>query len=272
MMLTARQTIHFANYLSPLLQETYTYIAHSMSIRIGHPVVLSTGQNIDEFTHGLVDVGFLCGLLYVHMTGGEEACPVELLAAPVLPAARYLGQPLYFSDVIVRAASRYSSFTDLAGCTWAYNERGSHSGCNLVNYSLLERGLLPGYFGRLVKSGSHLNSLHMVLSGEADAAAIDSHILDVVLQRDAQLAARIRVVDMLGPSAIPPIVVAKRLDPAIKRALQEMLITLHHDPFSAQVLREGGIERFVPVQDECYDDIRHMLMRVQATDFQYAFH
>ncbi len=270
MVLTARPLIRFANYLSPLLHETYTYIANSMSIRVGNPIVLNIGQNFDEFTHGLVDVGFLCGLLYVRMAA-EEACPVELLAAPVLTGARYLGQPIYFSDVIVRAASQYASFNDLQGCIWAYNEGASHSGCNLVNYSLLERGLSPSYFGGLVKSGSHLKSLYMVLTGEADAAAIDSHILDVILRRDAQLAARIRVVDTLGPSAIPPVIVAKRLDPAIKRALQEMLVTMHNDPFSAQILQEGGIERFVLVDDECYDDIRHMFASVQATDFPRAF-
>lgn len=271
MLLTSRPTIHFANYLSPLLQELYTYIANSMSIYTGYPTVLSTGQSLDEFTHGQADVGFLCGLLYTHMTA-QVACPVELLAAPVLSGTRYRGRPLYFSDVIVRASSSFSSFADLQGCTWAYNEGASHSGCNLINYSLLERGESPDYFGKLVKSGSHLNSLRMVIAGEADAAAVDSHLLDVVLRKDARAAADIRVVDMLGPSAIPPVVVASRLDPALKHALREMLITMHNEPFSARILHEGGIERFVLVDDGCYDDIRHMFARVQATDFPRAFH
>ncbi len=270
MILTSRPTIHFVNYLSSLLQETYTYIADSMSIYTGHPTLLSTSQCLDEFIDGRADVGFLCGLLYTHLTA-REACPIELLAAPVLTGARYQGRPLYFSDVIMRADSSFSSFADLEGCTWAYNERASHSGCNLVNYSLLERGKSPDYFGSLVKSGSHLNSLRMVLAGEADAAAIDSHLLDVVLHRDAQAAVGIRVVDMLGPSAVPPIVVARRLDPDLKHTLREMLVTMHNDLFSARVLREGGIERFVPVNDEWYDDIRSMYARVQATNFPHAF-
>jgi phosphonate transport system substrate-binding protein len=241
-----------------------------MSIYTGHPTILSTSQCLHEFSDGRADVGFLCGLLYTHLTA-QETCPVELLAAPVLSGTRYRGQPLYFSDVIVRADSSFSSFADLQGCTWAYNEGASHSGCNLVNYSLLERGKSPDYFGVLVKSGSHLNSLQMVLAGEADAAAIDSHLLDVVRRRDAQAAAGIRVVDVLGPSAVPPVVVARRLDPDLKHALREMLITMHENPFSLQVLREGGIECFVPVDDEWYDDIRSMYTRVQATDFPRMF-
>ncbi len=269
MILTSRPTIHFVNYLSSLLQETYTYITDSMSIYTGHPTLLSTSQCLDEFVDGRADVGFLCGLLYTHLIA-REACPVELLAAPVLTGARYQGQPLYFSDVVVRADSSFFSFADLEGCTWAYNEGASHSGCNLVNYSLLERGKSPDYFGSLMKSGSHLNSLRMVLAGQAEAAAIDSHLLDVVLYRDVQ-AAGIRVVDTLGPSAVPPIVVARRLDPDLKRTLREMLVTMHNDPFSARVLHEGGIERFVSVDDEWYDGIRSMYARVQATNFPHAF-
>ncbi|GAC1364414.1 MAG: hypothetical protein NVSMB44_23700 [Ktedonobacteraceae bacterium] len=270
MTVTARPTIRFANYLSPVLQETYTYIAHSMSIQTGYPTTSGVKQNLDDFAHGQVDAGFLCGLLYVHLTA-QQSCPVELLAAPVLTGARYQGRPHYFSDVVVRASGPYGTFADLRGCTWAYNEGASHSGCNLVNYSLLERGLSPRYFGQLVRSGSHLNSLRMVLAGDADAAAIDSHLLAVVLRNDAQLAARVRVVDTFGPSAVPPVVVARRLDAGLKHAMREVLTTLHHDPFSARALREGGIERFVPVDDAWYDDIRHMFARVQTTDYPRAF-
>lgn len=271
MTLSTRPTIRFANYLSSLLQETYAYIAHTAAIRTGYPTRLTVEQDLSAFARGQVDVGFLCGLLYVLQTG-QAACPVELLAAPVLTGTRYQEQPIYFSDVVVRADSRYTSFADLQGCCWAYNEGASHSGCNLVNYSLLERQLSPQYFARLLKSGSHLQSLRMVLDGEADATAIDSHVLDVALRQDKEAAAQVRTVAMLGPSAIPPVIVAKRLDPGLKRALQEVLVTLHQDAFSAQVLREGGIERFVPVQDEHYDSIRHMYARVQATDFPQAFH
>ncbi len=270
MLLTVQPTIRFVNYLSPLLQEMYTSIAKIVSMRLGCPTIINTSQNLDAFGDGHADVGFLCGLLYTHMTAWE-ACPVELLAAPVLCGARYQGRPVYFSDVIVRATSQHSSFADLRGCVWAYNEGASHSGCNLVNYTLLKRGLAPDYFGRLVKSGSHLNSLRMILTGEADAAAIDSHLLDVVLRNDLQAQTNIRVVDVLGPSAVPPVVVARRLDPALKRSLREMLITLHNDPFSARVLQEGGIERFVPVDDGCYDDIREMFACVQTTDFPRSF-
>lgn len=262
------QTIHFANFLSPLLQETYEYIANYVGTYVGHPTTLKVGQSFQQFSAGQVDVGFICGLMYVRMTNWSD-CPVEPLAAPVLCGERYQKKPIYFSDVVVRRDSLYTSFSDLQGCVWAYNEAVSHSGYNLVYYSLLEQGKALPFFGKTIKSGSHLNSLRMVIDEQADATAIDSHVLDVLLQTDAEAAAQIRVIDMLGPSTIPPVVVAKGIDAELKRRIQEALVTLHQDDYAVSQLQKGSIERFVPVTGEQYQDIRDMLLCVSATEHSF---
>ncbi len=261
-------TIRFANFLSPLLQETYEYIANYVGTCVGHPTVLKVGQSFWEFSAGQVDVGFICGLMYVCMADWFDCC-VELLAAPVLCGERYQKKPIYFSDVIVHRDSPYTSFDDLKGCVWAYNEFVSHSGYNLVYYSLLERGEKLPFFGKMIKSGSHLNSLRMVIDEQADAAAIDSHVLDVLLQRDPRLAAQIRVIDVLGPSTIPPVVVAKKVDAKLKRQLQEALITMHYDDYALSQLHKGSIERFVPMASEHYQDMRDMLLSVQKKELSF---
>ncbi len=260
--------IRFASFLSPILYETYAHIARYVGEKIGFSTTLKVGQSFEEFADGQVDVAFICGLPYVRMTS-QDTCPVELLVAPVLMGKRYLHKPIYFSDVIVRSDSPYTSFDDLGGCVWAYNERASHSGCNLVCYSLLERGKSSGYFGKTVKSGSHLRSVEMVLAGEADATAIDSHLSDILRSRDEGLARRLRVVDVLGPSSIPPLVVSRRLDNELKCKLQDALITMHLDDCGVKQLREGLIERFVAVNDEDYGDIRKMLEKVQGVEFLF---
>lgn len=262
-------TLAVANFLSSILHETYGYIAHTIGTAIGVPAQLSVGQSLEDFASGQVHVGFLCGLLYVRMAE-SPTCPVEVVAAPVLTGERYRQQPIYYSDVVVRHASPYHSFDDLAGCVWAYNERASHSGCNLVCYSLLERGKTPQYFGSALKTGSHLNSLQAVIAGQADATALDSHVLDALLRIDQSLASRIRTVAQLGPSSIPPVVVARSLDPLFKQQIRAVLVRMHHDLAAAQVLRAGCIERFVPVTDHQYDDIRQMWRQVQAHTFPFV--
>jgi len=110
----------------------------------------------------------------------------------------------------------------------------------------------------------------MVLEGRADAAAIDSHVLDVLRSRDERLAASLRVVDMLGPSSIPPLVVSKTIDKEMKRRMQETLITMHLNDCGAKWLQEGLIEQFVVVADEDYGDLRRMLERVEKAKFPFG--
>jgi phosphonate transport system substrate-binding protein len=257
----SRTVIRLATLLSPALYQTYEYIAGYLGERLGFPTSLHTGHSLAEFARGEAEIGFLCGLVYVRLKQ-DSSCPVELLAAPVLQGKRYRDAPLYFSDVIVRRDSSHTSFTDLRGCTWAYNERVSHSGYNLVYYSLLQRDLPLDYFHRTIETGSHLQSLRMVLDGDADAAVLDSHMLDVLFQQQTDLGDQLRVVEMLGPSPIPPLVIVKDLDPALKLRIQETLLTMHHDPYVARELSKGRIGRFAFVSDKYYDTIRAMFAQV----------
>src|SRR5207248_8838622 len=98
------------------------------------------------------------------------------------------------------------------------------------------------YFGSMVESGSHQRSLELVLEGQADATAIDSHVLDVALSQDKDLALRLRVIAVLGPSSIPPVVVAKSLDNELKSRIREALLVMHNDPDGARGLHEGRID------------------------------
>ncbi|HEV2653910.1 MAG TPA: PhnD/SsuA/transferrin family substrate-binding protein, partial [Ktedonobacteraceae bacterium] len=90
-----------------------------------------------------------------------------------------------------------------------------------------------------------------------------SHLLDTLLLQQPALAKKIRVVDMLGPSTIPPIVIARELDDDLKERVRTVLVSMHEDTRASKELRKGRIERFVPVRDADYDDLRTMFARVQ---------
>jgi phosphonate transport system substrate-binding protein len=259
------QTIRFATYLAPNIYDTYACIARYVGEKTGHPTTLTVGQSFDQIADGQVDVAFMCGLPYATLAE-FPTCPFELLVAPVLHGERYQNRPIYFSDVIVRKESCYTSFDDLRGCAWAYNQKESHSGWNIVYYSLLKRGQTPAFFGQLIETGSHQRSIAHVLNGQADATAIDSQVLDAFLAHNPTEAASLRSIAMLGPSSIPPVVIARSLDQTLKRAIQEALLTMHEDPLAANALRSGAIESFVQVRDEDYQDIREMRNCSQQAD------
>lgn len=206
---------------------------------------------------GQIQVAWICGWPYVQKVDGSDP-RIELLAAPVMQGARYGNRPVYFSDVVVRRDSGFSTFADLRGASWAYNEPGSHSGYNVVRYHLAVLGELSGYFGRVIESGAHQTSLQMILDGHIEASAIDSTVLEEEFRRDPSLGSRLRIVDSLGPSPIPPWVVQRSLARDLRGRLRELLLTMHHLPEGRAILSQGHMTRFAHVEDSDYDSIRHM--------------
>jgi phosphonate transport system substrate-binding protein len=257
------QILRFASFLSPALYPTYERIVEYVAHTTGIAATLETGEAIEDLLEGRLAGGFVCGLVYVHLARHARGS-VELSAAPVLLGERYRGQAHYFSDIVIRRDSHFTNFADLAGCTWAYNEVASHSGYNLVYYNLVQRGLSPTYFGSWRASGSHARSLEMVVQGEADAAAIDSHVLAALLRDEPELREHIRSVGAFGPSAVPPIVVSTSLSADVRVAIRAALLRMGDEPDGARYLQDGCIERFVAVENKHYDDIRKMYDVVQA--------
>jgi len=205
---------------------------------------------------GEIHVCWICGLPYVKKR--REQSTIDLLAAPVMKAPRYRAQPIYYSDVLVHADSRFTTFEDLRGARWAYNEPGSHSGYGVTRYQLAVGGFGSGYFGEVVASGSHQQSLELLLRRAIDATAIDSTVLDLALAGSPELAPRIRAVATWGPSPAPPWVVHQSVPSEMREALRREFLTFDRDAAGRQLLDAAGMLGFADVTDREYDAIREM--------------
>jgi len=261
-----QNALRFVTFLAPNLYPFYEFIAHHAGCRLGLPTELAIGFSYAELSGGAVDVAFVCGLPYVELARGGDA-PVEPIAAPILRGERFGGRAIYFSDVIVHRASRLQSFADLRGCSWAYNEPHSQSGYGVTRYHLVCRGETDGYFSRVVEAGWHEEALRLVAGKEVDAAAIDCHVLAVALRAQPELAARVRVIESLGPSTIQPVVVSRRLPQRLRTELRAFLLDLANDPVARLHLDRALVRGFEAVNDASYDDIRAMLAAVESAGF-----
>ncbi|MCP3138217.1 phosphate/phosphite/phosphonate ABC transporter substrate-binding protein [Pyxidicoccus xibeiensis] len=248
----------------------YAKLADWLARELGRQVEFVSGFSygtIDEMIDdGAVDVGFICGYPYVLKHDRPEPV-VDVLAAPVVKSPRYKDQPLYFSDLIVREGSRFQRFEDLEGATLVYNEEKSNSGYNMPRSFLIERGLTKGFFGKVIRSGSHEESIRMVAEGEADASFVDSLVLDYDREKGLGSAGQVRVLMSLGPEAIPPVVVSTQMAPELRERMRAALTHMHEDPEGRRILDEALLSRFAPVEDAHYDGIRRRHALAQRTGF-----
>lgn len=241
----------------PMCEEITRYLAAKLGVPAEYVSGIPWQQRERLIDRGDVHVGWICGLPYIWKADTPNP-NVELLAAAVMEGDRYQGRPVYFSDVVVRRESPFRSFSDLRGARWAFNEPNSHSGYNVVRYHLATLAEFSGYFGQVIESGSHQRSLEMILDGRIDASAIDSTVLEMEITGRPDLRERIRIVEILGPSPIPPWVVTRDLPDSLRDSLRTVFLEMHQDEAGRAILREGMIARFVPVSDQNYDPIREM--------------
>jgi phosphonate transport system substrate-binding protein len=253
--------MYLLNLATCMAESTETFchdLAEYLEKRLAIPTNCLAGVPWQErerlFDRGAIQVLWLCGLPYVRKVQNNFA--MELLAVPVPLGSRYRAESIYYSDVVVKRDSRFRAFNDLRGSSWAYNEPLSHSGFNVVRAYLAGMGHSRGFFREVVESGSHIASIEMILNARVEASAIDTTVLDWLIDQRPELGAEIRVIETIGPSPIPPWVASTRLPGHIRSALRKTFLGMHEDSEGRAVLARGRILRFVAAQDSDYDPIR----------------
>jgi phosphonate transport system substrate-binding protein len=234
-----------ATYLAPCNRPLYEFVANACGAS-----ELVDGRNWRELERGAIDIAFVCSPPVIWL--GDA---VEAVAAPVLIDPRFGGKPLYSSEVIVRRDSSFQSLEDLRGARWAINEPSSWSGY----WVTLDRVRSWDFFGDVVEAGFHEKALRMIADREVDGAAIDCHVLDVVLRKEPGLASILRVIETLGPAPSQPVVVRAGLDPDVKAQIRRTLLGLHDS-----LMNEFGVDGFAPAPD--YSAIASVVSSGPATN------
>ena len=270
-MLGAVRALRLVSYLAPSLPEglfgvVATRIAEATglatSLRFETRTSAPPRGEVDPFSSGEADIGFLCSPGYVWMTELQPPAVRLLAAAPVFDDPRTEGRPVYFSDIVVAHRSPAIRFEDLRCGTWAFNDPCSWSGYLSLLARLHDVGGAP-FFRALRESGSHLESVRLTAAGEVDGAAIDSNALAVLLRGEPGLACRLRILESWGPHPIQPIVVSSRFPSALADRIATSLCSMHLDDRFAKLLRSFGVARFAPVADHEYASERVALRSLQ---------
>jgi phosphonate transport system substrate-binding protein len=262
-------SLTFSSSQAPNAESNMHAVIMELSKMVSLPIELITESSWESreaaLDSGEIQLGWICGLPYVWKADIPNP-GLELLAAPVMASDRYEDRPIYFSDVVVRTNSPYLQFEDLRRATWAYNEPRSHSGYNITRFHLAQLGEKRGYFSKIVEAGSHERALSLILKGKVDASALDSTVLETEIRKRPELSRLIRVIDILGPSPIPPLVVHKNVPYESRAALRKGLINLHKTDSGRKALAKGAYDRFVAVQNSDYDPIREMEAQAKTVE------
>jgi len=242
--------------------DSYGALASYLAERLGRPVEIvqrRTYQEINDLLKsGDVEVGFVCTSAYV---AGHDQFGLRLLVAPQID-----DQTIYYSELIVPYDSTAESMSDLRGVVFAFTDPISTTGRIYPTYLVEQLGETPEtFFARTFFTYSHDRAIKAVADGVADAAAVDSLVLDYALKRNPNLALQIKVINRSPAFTIPPVVVSPDVTPRQAAELRDLLLSISTDPTGTPVLATLGIDGFVSVDDGAYDGVRAVIDAVEQT-------
>jgi len=242
--------------------ESYTALLKYLGRKLGRPVELVQRRTYlevnDLVQKGEVDIAFVCTSAYI---AGHDSFGMELLVAP-----QVRGETVYYSLLIVPAESAAQSMADLRSKVFAFTDPISLSGRMYPTFLVQQLGDAPEhFFSRTFFTYSHDDAIQAVANRVADGAAVDSLVYEFAVARDPSLAQRTRVIHRSPPFGIPPVVVGPLIRPQLKVDLQDLLLSLHHEPEGREALRAIGVDQFVLIEDNAYMDVRNLLSDVNAT-------
>ncbi len=234
----------------------YKQLIDYVGVKLGSPVEMVQKENYDEMDslleHGDVQVAFICAGPYVkdHAKFGAE-----LLVAP-----QSYGQTFYYAYIIVHKDSRIMDMAGLKGKKFAFTDPKSNTGKLVPTYMVArEYGVTPEkFFGDIVYTRSHDKSIEAVAEKLVDGASVDSLIYDYAAKKNPVYTAETRILRKSPPYGIPPLVVNKGMDPALKNKLKGIFMNMHSDPAGKAILDGIMVDKFIVPKDADYNSVRDM--------------
>jgi ABC-type phosphate/phosphonate transport system substrate-binding protein len=159
-------------------------------------------------------IAMMCGLPFSR----REPRPT-LIAAPVPSPARYGAQPVYMTDIVVRAVSPYRRIEDTAGAVVGYTLADSLSG------GVAPRRFLGGIAYRAEVSGlvNARTVIEALAEGRIDVGPLDSYYHDLLRADTPGFASQVRTIASTPPLPIPPLVATTTLAPTLLQRLRDAL-------------------------------------------------
>jgi len=191
---------------------------------------------------------FMCGLPF-----SLAAPQPEPVAVPVPALPRCDGQPVYWSELVVRADSAFHHLPETFGHRIAFTSPESQSGYAAPLHLLMQAAQgKPLYQEIIAPCITPSGALVAVTEGLAEVAPIDSWALALMRHHVPDLTARIRIVARTEPTPIPLLIGS----PGKGQLLAGAFLAAHDDPALKPVMEELLIERFVRPQADSYEILK----------------
>jgi phosphonate transport system substrate-binding protein len=234
----------------------YRQMIDYVGTRLGSPVEMVQKENYDEMDSMLekneLSIAFVCSGPYVK---DRAKFGVELLVAP-----QSYGKPFYHAYIIVHKNSPIKDLAGLKGKKFAFTDPKSNTGKLVPTYMVAKdfNTTPEAFFGEISYTRSHDKSVEAVAKKFVDGASIDSLIYDYAAKKNPVFTSETKIIRKSPPYGIPPVIVRKDIDPALRTKIRDIFLNMHKDRAGKAILEGIMVDKFIVPKDGDYDSVREM--------------
>ena len=199
---------------------------------VAHPVYLAGGCEAARYRSAIVVRAVTGGPSSAVGVGAVAVGGPPVDSGPVADGSAAVNSG---PAVDASADNQLAALATLRGVRCAVNEVDSNSGVNLLRASIAPLANGDRFFDSVAVSGSHLRSVQMVASGEADVASIDCVSFAHFQRLYPSLVSGLRVLAWTASSPSLPYVTAGSASDATIQALRDALAGVFDDDALAAV-------------------------------------
>jgi ABC-type phosphate/phosphonate transport system substrate-binding protein len=173
------------------------------------------------------------------------------------------------SFIVVSSASTTTRAEDLRGRNFAVNSMDSNTGMNLPRHFFAPFAHGKPFFNRIIMTGSHRASMNAVISGQADAAAVDCVTFGLHAAYEPGALDGLRVLAQTSASPSIPFVTSRKTSGDTVGALRRALRSFSNRADFAPLRNALHIERIETAAEADYDVL--LEYRAQAAALGYPY-
>lgn len=240
------------------LKPLFADLQAALGIPVEVVMPTSYGAVIEDLLSGAVDLARLGPAAYVSAKKQDPGVTAFATVSRSAPGQRE-EDTFYRSILIVRKGSPYQTITSLRGKKVALVDPDSTSGALIPRHVFAREINMPleKYFGHVVYSGAHDQSIANLKKDKIDAAFISSSTLNVLNENGRVSADDFQV--LWRSAAIPrnPFVLRSGLCADIKKKIIGVFLDSGGNA-NENLMRKLNVTRFVPVSDKDYQIVRDL--------------
>ncbi|NMP30248.1 phosphate/phosphite/phosphonate ABC transporter substrate-binding protein [Thalassotalea sp. M1531] len=232
----------------------------SAKLAVDYKVVIPANYDdfIDKFEKNKIDLALFGGVTFIKASNKNNAIPLAMRNIDLN----------FVSYLIVRRDSELTNLRMLKGKSFAFGSSLSTSGHIMPRFYMKRQGITPEeFFSSVIFSGSHTETINMVVNREVAAGVLNSQVYETMLTSKPAIGKQLMVIRQSPPYPDYVWAIQPNFDEEFNQKIIDAFLSITSETETGKaILSKQSAEAFYPASIEDFDELKQALMLIEMKE------